>query len=355
VRGVPCSAMKKLLTLAALLVLAVPASAAHLPILASQDVAPVFAPDGRHVAYTVVVNGQGRVFDLETVDTATRRSSHVGRGSGSPSASWSSDGRIAWSSGGILYEANATGTGKTRYAAPAPAFAPAWRPGSGELAYLTHHGAQNLDLWVGATLWAKDAIGKPAWSPDGSALAFDRDDGVYVTTGAGAERRVATIDNPGGLAWSSDGRQIAYIAHRSLYVVDAAGGSSALKVRNVPPTAIAPSWSDDDARISADRAWSPTDAGTYVAAGPRPGCPGHTVLLLNGKTPLTGSCTIPGTAAGDVLAGTGSWGDVILAGAGNDRIHANDRHTDRVDCGPGRDTVWADKSDKLVHCEVVHR
>jgi hypothetical protein len=46
---------------------------------------------------------------------------------------------------------------------------------------------------------------------------------------------------------------------------------------------------------------------------------------------------------------------VIRAGAGNDRVHASDGHTDRVDCGPGRDTVWADRTDKLTHCEIVHR
>ena len=48
-------------------------------------------------------------------------------------------------------------------------------------------------------------------------------------------------------------------------------------------------------------------------------------------------------------------GDIILAGAGTDRIHVYDSHTDRVYCGPGRDTVWADRSDKLYCCEVVHR
>ena len=56
-----------------------------------------------------------------------------------------------------------------------------------------------------------------------------------------------------------------------------------------------------------------------------------------------------------MLEGTPLRGDVIVAGAGNDRIHANDRHTDRVDCGPGRDIVWADRSDRLTGCEIVHR
>jgi hypothetical protein len=64
---------------------------------------------------------------------------------------------------------------------------------------------------------------------------------------------------------------------------------------------------------------------------------------------------IAGTAHADVIEGTSSWGDIILAGAGNDSVHANDGHTDRVDCGPGRDTVWADRSDRLTGCEIVYR
>jgi hypothetical protein len=46
---------------------------------------------------------------------------------------------------------------------------------------------------------------------------------------------------------------------------------------------------------------------------------------------------------------------VIQAGAGDDQVHANDGHTDRVSCGPGHDTVWADRTDHLEGCEVVHR
>jgi hypothetical protein len=64
---------------------------------------------------------------------------------------------------------------------------------------------------------------------------------------------------------------------------------------------------------------------------------------------------IAGTAGGDVIEGTQREGDVIRGGAGDDRIHAGDRHTDRIACGPGRDTVWADRLDRLTGCETVHR
>ena len=82
---------------------------------------------------------------------------------------------------------------------------------------------------------------------------------------------------------------------------------------------------------------------------------GHDGIRLYSGGILTGTCAIVGTPGPDVIEGTQSWGDTILAGAGNDQIHAGDRHTDRIDCGPGRDEVWADRLDKLAHCEVVHR
>src|SRR5262249_22299649 len=91
-----------------------------------------------------------------------------------------------------------------------------------------------------------------------------------------------------------------------------------------------------------------------VASGPVPGCPGHTGLV-GGNPMLTGTCVIQGTPKADVIEGTPLWGDVIVGGAGNDKIHANDGHTDRVNCGPGRGTVWPDGTDKLTGCEIVHR
>jgi hypothetical protein len=43
----------------------------------------------------------------------------------------------------------------------------------------------------------------------------------------------------------------------------------------------------------------------------------------------------------------------IVAGAGNDRIFAADGRREVIDCGPGNDTVTADRVDRLLHCEHV--
>jgi Tol biopolymer transport system component len=375
--------MKRLAPLVALLVLALPASAGSLPILASQDLWPVYSSAGRSVAFTVSVNGQGRVLELEVVDARTGRVFDVGTSSAQPSPTWSSDGRLAWSSGGIIRKASARGTGRYRYPSQEPALAPAWRPHSEDVAYLTSYGAGNLDLWVGRTLWAKDVIGKPAWSPDGTRVAFQRDGSVWVAAQALVQTQLAvTGAEPGPPAWSPDGTRIAFGAGGRVYVVPADASAAPRQVAgpfgSVGPIAWAPA--GDVLAYTTPRglelttlgtpprsqlavagavtsaSFDPTDAqGRRLAyAGPLPSCPGHVGIRLYGQQTLAGTCRIVGTAAADVIEGTSSFNDVVVAGAGDDRIHVGDRHTDRVDCGPGRDTVWADRTDRLVHCEVVH-
>ncbi|MBD0282350.1 MAG: cadherin-like domain-containing protein [Thermoleophilaceae bacterium] len=45
--------------------------------------------------------------------------------------------------------------------------------------------------------------------------------------------------------------------------------------------------------------------------------------------------------------------DRAFGGTGNDRINAADGRRDRVDCGPGRDAVAADRRDRVRRCEAV--
>ena len=46
----------------------------------------------------------------------------------------------------------------------------------------------------------------------------------------------------------------------------------------------------------------------------------------------------------------------MYGGAGNDVVRAQDKNVDVIDCGTGRDTVYADKHDKVAkNCEIVHR
>jgi uncharacterized repeat protein (TIGR01451 family) len=61
-----------------------------------------------------------------------------------------------------------------------------------------------------------------------------------------------------------------------------------------------------------------------------------------------------GYAGNDILIG-GPGKDIIDAHTGNDTIYARDKTRDVVRCGPGRDTVTADKIDRLTNCEKVSR
>ena len=70
--------------------------------------------------------------------------------------------------------------------------------------------------------------------------------------------------------------------------------------------------------------------------------------------------TLRGRAGADTLIGGGD-SDLLVGGRGNDHINARERgraEDDRIDCGPGRDTVLTDNTteDTIArNCEVVRR
>jgi uncharacterized repeat protein (TIGR01451 family) len=70
---------------------------------------------------------------------------------------------------------------------------------------------------------------------------------------------------------------------------------------------------------------------------------------------LAGSDRLFGGPGNDLLDG-GPGSDVLDAGAGNDLLRVRDGSSDTVLCGPGRDTVRADRRDKVARsCETVKR
>ena len=103
---------------------------------------------------------------------------------------------------------------------------------------------------------------------------------------------------------------------------------------------------------------------TTGLANPKPGPCANTFKGTNGPNKLTGSGfgdrliglggadSLKGLGGDDCLDG-GKGKDSFDAGAGNDKINSADGVKETVECGKGRDTVTADTSDKLKHCEVV--
>ncbi len=358
--------MKIVGALLAILLLAVPATAAPRRVLPSQDAWPVWSPDGRSIAFTRIDEAG---MTLEIVRPGSRPVA-IARSPFQLEPSWSPDGtRIAYQSGGSVFVTTLGG----RTIRIGPGGAPAYGP---FLARVVHG-----SLVVDGQVWAQAVVGQPAWSPDGTRLAFQRENGIYVAAGPGGGSLLVGGNEPGRAAWSPDGSTIAFSLGDEVWV---AGRSvdPAHAIARAMPDVSTPSWSPEgDAVVYSRRgaievtylsgrssvliastglgaAFDPLED-IVAFAGSRPGCPGHVGIGLwvdnTHHAPITGTCEVRGTPHADVIEGSPLWGDVILAGAGNDRIHANDGHTDRVDCGPGRDVVWADRSDRLSGCEVVHR
>ena len=117
-----------------LLVCALPASAATLPILASHDWWPVYSPDARSIAFTRV-NGQGRVFTLEVVAAGGGgRVVRLAQASSQLMPSWSPDSsHLAYQSGGRIYTVARDGSGR-RFVTTG--LYPDWSPDGMSIAYV---------------------------------------------------------------------------------------------------------------------------------------------------------------------------------------------------------------------------
>lgn len=88
------------------------------------------------------------------------------------------------------------------------------------------------------------------------------------------------------------------------------------------------------------------------------GGPGHDRLYgRNGNDVLSGSTgndVLSGGPGRDTISG-GSGTNRILSGSGNDVVNSANGKRERINCGPGRDRVRADRRDVLSGCEFARR
>jgi Tol biopolymer transport system component len=198
-----------------------------------------------------------------------------------------------------------------------------------------------------------DAADAASWSPDGLQFAYYSDPdwtratglGVAEADGGNARLLVQGANFTGRPAWSPDGSQLAYVDSGNLGVVRANGSDARLLANGVTGN---PQWSPDGSVIAFTRASGPAprvrvikadgSGEQDVAAGSDPIWRVPAQLPSNRRP-----CIVHGTSRADVIRGT-SRGDVIFAGAGNDRVYGGGGG-DILFGGPGRDRLYGDGFD----------
>ena len=147
----------------------------------------------------------------------------------------------------------------------------------------------------------------PAWSPDGTQLAYVSDGALWLsdTDGSDARRLVFDVFHNGGVSWSPDGTRLAFVrpgSEEEQVITSDADGLNEAVVFAFPGHLRTPRWSPDGQRLAFHTIGGDSSHVVYVGGArgdPVPGSsgcrpedfpgliPGH--HLHGGPTPLTGT------------------------------------------------------------------
>jgi len=143
---------------------------------------------------------------------------------------------------------------------------PAWSSDGTRLAYITNGGhlavinadGEGRHLVPISFADAGDfPITAPAWSPDGTTIAFARNEGLYVVSSDGGTATRLAVGSEPAPAWSPDGAHIAYLAQDGALTVMGADGTDAEVVPQARGTASrSVAWTPDGSEIAYGNATS---------------------------------------------------------------------------------------------------
>jgi Tol biopolymer transport system component len=139
---------------------------------------------------------------------------------------WSTNGKVAFA----------------RYLRKVPPEIYVKKPGSNRTSRLTNNSSHDLD---------------PAWSPDGSKIAFERDHRIWVMNATGSGQKDLGLDTPlrasSDPAWSPDGSELAFESGGEIWTANADGSGAETRLTDLwaeeGKAAYEPDWSPDGSEI----------------------------------------------------------------------------------------------------------
>jgi Tol biopolymer transport system component len=239
---------------------------------------PVYSPDGSKIAFSRM-NGFRTdvcVMNADGTNVLTVTSSEVMPESHNRDPSWSPDGTklvfISNRSGSRkieIWKANADGSEPLRLTTSnqissdgqGPIFSfdsdPAWSPDGSKIAFVSNRDGHDTELYVmnadgsNPLRLTDDGLDDhmPAWSPDNQRIAFTKSNGagIHIINSDGTNL-VSVITFGSWPAWSPDGLRLAFVQldsdnnFRGTVFISKTDGTEKVKVTNNPDGARAPSW-----------------------------------------------------------------------------------------------------------------